>query len=112
MAEGALGSIHIPWYATGFRADGLEAALARDRAGGDALRGAAPTGSTARATTATSSSRSRASPTRRSWERYWYGPEFTDWRAQHSSWYQVPVLYEWDDVASRARWLPEPAPAS
>ena len=27
------------------------------------------------------------------WERYWEGPEMTYFRASHSSWYQVPVLY-------------------
>jgi hypothetical protein len=35
------------------------------------------------------------------WERYWEGPEMTEFRAKHSSWYQVPVLYGWwDEVAS------------
>ena len=32
------------------------------------------------------------------WERYWYGPEFTDCRVLTSGWYQVPVLYVWNDV--------------
>ena len=31
------------------------------------------------------------------WERYWDGPEMTDFRVRHSSWYQVPVLYGWWD---------------
>ena len=50
--------------------------------------------STARATTATSSSRSPRSRTKRDCERYWNGPGVpVDWRADYSSWYQVPVLY-------------------
>jgi hypothetical protein len=26
-------------------------------------------------------------------ELYWYGAEFSDWRAEYSSYYQVPVVY-------------------
>ena len=26
-------------------------------------------------------------------ELYWNGPEFSDWRAEYSSWYTVPVVY-------------------
>ncbi|MGZ6641754.1 MAG: hypothetical protein ACXVFT_07950, partial [Solirubrobacteraceae bacterium] len=32
------------------------------------------------------------------WERYWNGPEMTEFRVLTSSWYQVPVLYVWNDV--------------
>ena len=31
-------------------------------------------------------------------ERYWYGDEFGAWRADFSSWYQVPVVYSWSDL--------------
>ena len=34
------------------------------------------------------------------WERYWNGPEFSDWRAEYTSWYQVPVLYVWHDIVA------------
>jgi hypothetical protein len=30
-------------------------------------------------------------------ERYWYGEEFAEWRSDFSSWYQVPILYSWQD---------------
>ncbi len=36
------------------------------------------------------------------WERYWYGPEFQRWRAEHQGWYQVPIVYEWIDRLVRA----------
>jgi hypothetical protein len=36
------------------------------------------------------------------WERYWQGPEMTDFRIRHSSWYQVPVLYGWWDQTAGA----------
>jgi hypothetical protein len=34
-----------------------------------------------------------AVPTKLAWERFFYGEEFGRWRAEHSSWYQVPVVY-------------------
>ena len=34
------------------------------------------------------------------WERYWNGPEITDFRVLTSGWYQVPVLYVWNDVVT------------
>jgi hypothetical protein len=37
------------------------------------------------------------------WERYWNGPDFIAWRAEYSSFYQVPVLYIWHDLVSYGR---------
>ena len=68
------GTVIVPWYATGFRADGFEPALERDRRGRRCATARAPTRSTARATTATSSSSSRASSDHLQWDRYWDGP--------------------------------------
>jgi hypothetical protein len=34
-------------------------------------------------------------------ERYWYGPEFSAWRADYQSFYTVPVLYVWHDLVVR-----------
>ena len=42
-------------------------------------------------------------------ERYWYGEEFTHFRAEHSGWYQVPVLYDWNDLVTAGSLQPEPA---
>lgn len=90
------GSVIIPWYATGFRADGFEEAL--NEAAAVALRYGA---------TSYDVYRSREDKYRfqqvagfeeyLDWERYWGGPEMTYFRATHSSWYQVPVLYGWWD---------------
>jgi hypothetical protein len=33
------------------------------------------------------------------WEAYWYGEEFQSMRAACSSWYQVPLLYNWNDIS-------------
>ena len=32
------------------------------------------------------------------WERFWYGPEFSAWRAEYSSWYQIPVVYDRGEI--------------
>ena len=34
------------------------------------------------------------------WERYWNGPEMTEFRVLTSGWYQVPVLYVWNDLVT------------
>ena len=91
----------VPWYATGFRGDGLEEALGEVAAA--ALRYGASSyavyRSPGRQIPASSSSRSFEEYL--DWERYWEGPEMTYFRSAHSSWYQVPVLYGWWDLHGR-----------
>ena len=99
MALDSPGSVHIPWYATGFRGDKLEAALA-DIAP-LALRYGASTYAVYRYNDdrykflQTATFRDKAD-----WERYWLGPEFERFRALCSSWYQVPVVYQWAEVVA------------
>ena len=93
----------IPWYATAFRGDPFEEAL-REIAPVALRYGATEYWVYRRATTATCSSSTRCSRTTHDFERYWYGPEFSDWRAEYASWYQVPVVYvPMTLVAQRAR---------
>ena len=90
------GTVIVPWYATGFRQDAFEQAL--NEAAATALRYGA---------TSYGVYRSRDDKYRfqqlaafeeyLDWERYWQGDEMTFFRASHSSWYQVPVLYGWLD---------------
>jgi hypothetical protein len=90
------GSVHVPWYATGLRADMLAEALAEIAP--IALRYGATSYHVYRfrddrykfLQVATFGSKHE-------WEQYWYGPEFTRWRAVNSSYYQVPVVYGWAD---------------
>ena len=49
-----------------------------------------------------------AFPEHLDWERYWEGPEMTYFRATHSSWYQVPVLYGWWDETTHGGVVREP----
>jgi hypothetical protein len=93
------GTVVIPWYATGFRAAAFGEAL--DEVAAVAMRYRA---------TSYAVYRSRedlyrfqqfaAFEDHADWDRYWLGPEMTDFRGRHSSWYQVPVLYGWWDATA------------
>ena len=94
------GVVHIPWYATLFRGDRFAEAL--DQIAPVALRYGA---------TDYIVYRSRDDQYRflhaitfehkADFERYWYGAEFSNWRADYQSFYQVPILYAWNDVVTR-----------
>jgi quinol monooxygenase YgiN len=91
------GTVHIPWYATLFRGDRFADALAEIAP--VSLRYGAHDFSVYR-------SRDDAYKflhlvtfeSKIDFERYWYGPEFTAFRTETAGWYQVPVLYVWNDV--------------
>lgn len=103
------GVVHIPWYATGFRGDKLEAALAEIAP--LALRYGATDYAVYRfrddrykfVQTATFESKL-------DFDRYWQGPEFIDFRVLSSSWYQVPVVYGWTDLVVSGGLAPQPTP--
>ncbi len=90
------GVVTIPWYATLFRADKLQAALEEiaplaGRYGArhyDVLRSREDRYRFQQTATFES---------KLDFERYWYGPEFIRFRVACSSWFQVPVVYEWHD---------------
>ena len=93
------GTVMIPWYSTGFRGADLEAAI--NEVAPAALR----YGATSYAVYRGRDDRYRfqqfaAFEDKLDWERYWEGPELTDFRVIHSSWYQVPVLYSWWDLTA------------
>ena len=90
------GTVIIPWYATGFRADGFERAL--NEVASTALRYGAESYAVYRARDDRYKFQQLAEFAGKvNWERYWEGPEMTDFRILHSSWYQIPVLYGWWD---------------
>ncbi len=96
----AAGSVHIPWYATLFRAEKF--ALALEEIAPLALR----YGAKSYAVYQSRDDWYKFMHTvefdeKLQWERYWNGPEFSDWRAKYTSWYQVPVLYVWHDVVAQ-----------
>jgi hypothetical protein len=90
------GMVIVPWYATGFRADAFEEAL--NEIAAVALR----YGASSYAVYRSKDDRYRFQQFAHfdehvDWERFWDGPEMTDFRVRHSSWYQIPVLYGWWD---------------
>jgi hypothetical protein len=93
------GTVIIPWYATGFRADGFEQALGEIAA--TAMRYGASSYGVYRARDDRYKYQQLAAfEEYLDWERYWDGPEMVYFRAAHSSWYQVPVLYGWWDLTA------------
>jgi hypothetical protein len=97
----------VPWYATGFRCDAFEEAL--QEIAPIALR----YGATQYWIFRMQDDRYRFQQfslfeDHHDFEQYFYGPEFVDWRAQHSSWYQVPVVYAPMKLVATARLGPEP----
>ncbi|MEA2267741.1 MAG: hypothetical protein QOC64_351 [Solirubrobacteraceae bacterium] len=93
------GVVHIPWYATGFRGDDLEPALADISA--VALRYGARSHSVFRYRDDRYKFLQTAEfENKADFDRYWYGPEFVDFRVICSGWYQVPVLYGWTDLVT------------
>ena len=98
MAGG--GVVHIPWYATLFRGDKFETAL-REIAP-VAVRYGATEWEIYRSKDDQYKFLQLATfADKADFEGYWYGAEFNDWRARYSSWYQVPVLYVWNDLVAR-----------
>jgi len=96
------GVVNIPWYATVFRGDKFEVAL--QEIAPIAMR----YGATDFEVLRSNDDRYRFwqfayFEEKMDFERYWYGQEFNDWRADYTSWYTVPVLYTWfDRVAAGA----------
>jgi hypothetical protein len=101
------GVLHIPWYATGFRADKLEAALVE-------ISSIAPRyGATGYAVYRARDDRYKFLQMlnfedKLDFERYWYGPEFNDFRIVCSGWYQIPILYGWHDLVAFDQLSPTP----
>jgi hypothetical protein len=82
----------VPWYATVFRGDSFEVALAEIAP--VALRYGASDYSVHRASDDRYKFLQMATfECKADYELYWYGEEFAAWRTDYSSWYQVPVVY-------------------
>ncbi len=99
------GTVIVPWYATGFRADAFEKDVSE--VASVALR----YGATSYAVYRSQDDRFRihqfaAFDEHMDWERYWEGPEMVEFRARHSSWYQVPVLYGWWELSTSGSIAP------
>jgi hypothetical protein len=104
------GTVIVPWYATGLRANALEPAL--NEVAAMALRYGASSYAVYRARDDPYKFQQLAAFSEYlDWERYWDGPEMIYFRARYSSWYQVPVLYGWWDETAAGAVGPEPVPS-
>lgn len=104
------GAVHIPWYATGFRGDQLEEAVA------DFAAVALNYGATSYSVYRARDDRYKILQTvefehKGDWERYWNGPEAIRFRTVCSGWYQVLVVYAWHDVIVKGALPPQDAAA-
>jgi hypothetical protein len=103
------GSVIVPWYATGFRADAFESAL--NEAAAVALRYGASAYVVYRSRDDRYKFQQLATfEDKLDWERYWEGREMTEFRALHSGWFQVPIVYGWWDLTAGGQVL-APAPS-
>ncbi|MDO8187159.1 hypothetical protein Q5424_07250 [Conexibacter sp. JD483] len=111
------GVVHIPWYATLFRNDRFAEALQ------DVAPIAIRYGASEVQIHQSRDDRYRFDhmcwfDSRAAWERFWESDEMIRFRARYSGWYQVPVLYVWQDVIARIEVEPQaetaaaPAPAA
>jgi quinol monooxygenase YgiN len=101
------GCVHIPWYATGFRGDALEAALA------EIAPLAVRYGATSYHVYRYRDDRYKflqvaTFEDKVDFEHYWGGPEFKRFRAVNSSFFQVPVVYAWADVITTGAMPADP----
>lgn len=96
----------VPWYATVFRSDSLEVALTEIAP--VALRYGASDYAVYRASDDRCKFLQMATFERKAgYELYWHGEEFAAWRADYSSWYQVPVVYTSATLVVSGRVGPE-----
>ena len=102
------GVVHIPWYATLFRGDKFEVAL--QEIAPVALRYGASEYRVYRGQDDAYKFLQMATfEDHADFDRYWYGEEFTHFRAEHSGWYQIPILYSFNDLVTAGSLQPEPA---
>ena len=101
------GIVHIPWYATLFRGDKFEVAL--QEIAPVALRYGASEYRVYRGQDDAYKFLQMATfEDHIDWDRYWNGEEFSLWRADYTSWFQVPVLYTWHTLSSVGGLAKEP----
>lgn len=103
-------TIHVPWYATGLRADRLAAALQ------DVTPTALRYGATGWSLHRSKDDRYKLLQIvdfedKLDFERWWNGPEMVEMRVITSGWWQVPLLYIPHEHLGEGRIEPAPAAA-
>ena len=102
------GVVQLPVYATGFRGDDIEASL--QQLAPISLRYGATRYEVFRSRDDRYKLLQEATfEDKLDFDRYWYGDEFSRWRAEHQGWFQVPIVYEWHDRVVRGETRVEEA---
>jgi hypothetical protein len=104
----ARSAVQVPFYATAFRKDDLAAAL--EQIGPVSLR----YGATGWIVYQSRDDLYKLTlivefENKADWDAYWYGDEFQSMRAACSGWYQVPLLYAWQNVVGSGSLATAPA---
>jgi hypothetical protein len=95
----AYGVVQLPFYATGFRGDDMEAALGK--LAPISLRYRALRYEVIRFRDDRYRFQMNTEWDRKEdWDAFWFGEEFTDMRTSCSSWFTVPLLYAWADTVT------------
>lgn len=90
------GVVHIPWYATVFRAQRLAEAL-KEIAPVAVRYGASQYRIHQSRDDAYKFDHMIWFDSHADWERFWEGPEMVAFRGRIGGWYQVPLIYVWND---------------
>ncbi len=101
------GAVHLPWYATGFRADRLEEALM------EVAPSAQRNGATSNQVHRKPDDRYKFLhicffPEKLDFDRWWSGEEMVRFRINCNGWYQVPMTYAWSDVSAEGSLPSDP----
>jgi hypothetical protein len=100
------GVVQIPWYVTTFRGDQFEEAI--QQIAPLALRYGATDYSVHRSLDDRYKfTLSATFESHTDFERYWYGEEFSAWRADYAGWFQIPIVYGWAALVCSGRLEPE-----
>ena len=91
------GVVHIPWYATGLRHHKFATAI-REIAPVAQRYGASEFAVYRSRDDMYKFLQLATFENKSDFDRYWYGEEFSIWRADYTGWYQVPVVYAWNDL--------------
>jgi hypothetical protein len=104
------GVVHIPWYATLFRGDRFDEAI-REIAPLALRYGASDYAVHRSRDDAYKFLQMATFENKVDFERYWYGEDFSLWRADYVGWYTVPILYVWHDVVIQGNFAANATPA-
>jgi len=103
-------TLHINWYVTPYRGDKFAAAVA------DIAKASIRYGAKSYAVKRSVEDRYKFTQEmtfsdKLDFTRYWNSEELIEFRSKCSSWYQVPIAYDWQEIVASGE-IPQPAVAN